>query len=140
MCARACAITVYTLVYTCSKLTMWKWSLNLKVGRKRSSPLDYIASGMNMNWSLQVQYSTVKALSTVQCNNVIHITQTPRDPHTYKERASEASSLLVLSMNKRRSPRNVLIIKFTLLSLDTNASLSSLNNRMAHSCCTNVRT
>ena len=34
-CARA--ITVY------SKLTMWKWSLNLKVGRKGSSPLDSTA-------------------------------------------------------------------------------------------------
>ena len=33
----------------CSKLTMWKWSLNLKVGRKGSSPLGYIASGMYMN-------------------------------------------------------------------------------------------
>ena len=30
----------------------------------------------------------------------------------------------ILSMNKRRSPRNVLIIKFTLFLSDTNASLS----------------
>ena len=36
-----------------------------------------------------VQYSA----SAVYNNNVIHTTQTP--PHTYKERASKASSLLV---------------------------------------------
>ena len=79
----------------CSKLTIWEWSLKLKVSRIRSSgssPLDY-EHELKVTTST-IQYSQGPWYSTVQVQCIIIMSSIPLK-HTYKERASEASSLLV---------------------------------------------
>ena len=88
-----------------SKWTIWKWSLNLKVGRKRSSSLDYYYSKRYKHelkvTTSTIQYSQGPWYNTVQCSAKympsipLKHGHGPVPPHTYKERASEASSLLV---------------------------------------------
>ena len=81
----------------CSKLTMWKWSLNLKVGRKVSSPLDY---SKRYEHELKVitstiQYSQGPWYNTVQVQCIIIMSSIPRHSNTstHVQGESERSEL-----------------------------------------------
>ena len=91
----------------CSKLTMWKWSLNLTVGR--CSPLDYNYS----KWyehelkviTSTIQYSQGPWYSTVQVQCIIIMSSIPLKhlhTHTRRERAKRAHSLYTY-INKKMS-------------------------------------
>ena len=73
----------------CSKLTMWKWSLKLKVSGKGSSPLDYIASKRYEHelkvTTSTIQYSQGPGYSTVQVQCIIIMSSIPlkTPPRTY---------------------------------------------------------
>ena len=88
----------------CSKLTMWKWSLNLKVGRKGSSPLDYTCVYMYSKryehelkvTTSTIQYSQGPWYSTVQVQCIIIMSSIPLKhlhTRTRRERAKRAHSL-----------------------------------------------
>ena len=86
----------------CSKLTIWKCSLKLKVSGKGSSPLDLASKRYEHELKVTtstIQYSQGPWYSTVQVQCIIimsSISLKHLHARSYKERASEASSLLVL--------------------------------------------
>ena len=80
----------------CSKLTMWKWSLNLKVGRKGSSPLDYTACKRYEHGHYKyntVQYSQGPWYSTVQVQCILIMSSIPSNTSTHVQGESERSEL-----------------------------------------------